>query len=373
LPEIIFRKYLEKNVKSFIKFHINSFEGDYHQIGYNLGKHFNFKNPFLKIFLNMRYFPKITNSSVIEMKNIIKEFHPELLDEMQGFADATKIPFNSILIKLGGYGLIPKVISGCSQFTLNGNITKNGHMYVGRNYDFSKSKFLSDMQVSAVYPKKGFSSIGTSLFVFGRIEGVNEHSLYVGISYGHGVGRSESGIFFPTIVRILLDKCRNLNEAIKLIKSIPHSASYNYLIADKNNACAVEVSPPNIIVRYMEDNLLVVCNHYKSVEMKYQQAKIIPTTLEREFNLNSLIQNKSNHDLNSIKGILSGHNNLGVCMHYYKDFLGTIWSGIFDLTSGEVYYSLGSPCLNEYKEISINKFEQYNTNIKGFIPKNDIF
>lgn len=356
-----------------LKFNINTFTGEFYHIGFKLGKLWQKRDPFFKLLLHhLPIFPKITSESIQQMHRLLSEYDPGLLLEMMGFADATRISFAEVLIKLGGYGFQPKILSGCTQFAVLPGITNNNHLLVGRNYDFSPKKLYSDLQLTLIYPETGFNVLGMTQFVFGRMEGINNYSLYVGISVAHGQGRSDSGIFAPTIVRILLDKCKTAPEAIELIQKLPHSSTYNFLIADKFNAYAVEVSPPQISVRKPENGLIVVCNHYCAGELANEQKRIIPTTIERATTVKTIINQKVPLDFETIRKILSSHANLGVCLHHYQDFLGTIWSGIFDLTAGEVFYSLGSPCLNDYRKINFSNREILDFKFKGKIPEDEL-
>jgi hypothetical protein len=50
----------------------------------------------------------------------------------------------------------------------------------------------------------------------------------------------------------------------------------------------------------------------------------------------------------TIRGILSDPYPKGLCFHYYQEFLGTLWSLIFDLNAGTAEICFGSPIVNQW-------------------------
>ncbi len=356
--------------EDFILIKANSFKGSAYDIGFKEGKEVIKNEPFFKQVLKASVFTKATESNFNEVSRLLKEFDEDILAEMKGFSDASDIPFEDIVVKLSGWGITkPAIPHGCTQIAILPNKTFNHHLLVGRNYDYSADKNLTDFSLVLLYPDTFKSSIGTSQFIFGRIEGMNKDGLYAGMSFAHGIGRNENGFFFPIIIRMILDKCKDTKEALVLIKKIPHSCAYNYLIADKNNAVAVEVSPPKIAIRYPENSLIVVVNHYIKDEMKTEQKWLMPNSQNRYklaiSKLNKVI------NLDDLKIFLSSPIPKGVCQNYYKDYLGTLWSAVFDLTDNKVYYSFGSPSLNNYNIIDFKNGEILNKTIKGILPENE--
>lgn len=360
----------EKN----ISFSVNSFEGDYYEIGFKEGQIVLKNNPDFKYVLKAPIFLETTPEKFEEVSKLLAEFDPEILDEMKGFADATKIPYEDIVVKLCGYGITqPPIPNGCTQIAVLPEITSNQHVMVGRNYDFSDDIKLSDWRLILLYPNTGKNSIGVSQFIFGRTEGMNNDGLYVGMSFAHGKGKNDNGFFFPIIVRIILDKCKNTEEALELIQKIPHSSSYNYLIADNRNAFVVEVSPPEIVIRESKNGLVIATNHYISDAMKEEQKWTMPNSVKRYETAMEKLSNISNIDAEDIKKVLSGHSNEGVCSHYYNDFLGTLWSAVFDLNKIKVYYTFGAPCINEYNLMDFSNQEPVNKTIEGRLAPNESF
>jgi hypothetical protein len=66
----------------------------------------------------------------------------------------------------------------------------------------------------------------------------------------------------------------------------------------------------------------------------------MPKSVKRYETAMANLTNISKIDIENLKNVLSGHSGDGVCVHYYDDFLGTLWSAIFDLNEIEVFMPL---------------------------------
>ncbi len=89
---------------------------------------------------------------------------------------------------------------------------------------------------------------------------MNEKGLVIGYNF---INRKQSrdGFFCNMIGRIVLEMCANINEAVSLLKEIPHRHSFSYMLLDPNGeSCVVEASPRSVIVR--DGN--VCTNHFTS-------------------------------------------------------------------------------------------------------------
>lgn len=349
-------------------FSINHLDGSYYTIGYCEGQQAaHGQNLYLKI----PVFAKVTTEHFNRITKLLSEFDPGLLDEMKGFSDATGIPYSKVVVKMSTYGFKPLIPGACTQIALLPERTTNRHVLVGRSYDFSDIRMLTDRRLVLLSPDGGLSNIGTSQYYFGRYEGINSAGLYVGMSGALGKGFQKDGFFFPIIVRILLDRSRSANEALQLIQKIPHSASYNYLIADADKAYVVEVSPPKYAIRQSIKGLLIATNHYVSLSMKEEQKRLLPNSMFRYRTVENLLDSSGKRDLISLQKILSGHHSEGVCVHYYLYFLGTMWSAMYDLNNKEVYYALGAPCLNSYRRFYFPVEKKKDETIQAYLPVND--
>ncbi len=167
------------------------------------------------------------------------------------------MPYTKSANLFGGYD-IPSSIPGmgCSSIV-------NADFAV-RNYDFSP--LLYDKRLVVSQTNECFASVGHSLHVNGRHEGVNEKGLFIAF---HFVNQDQAklGLLASTIIRIVLDICTDTYEAIALLKALPHTWSYNFSIGDTNGRKAiVEASPTQIKVR--EGGSKLTCtNHFQHKDL----------------------------------------------------------------------------------------------------------
>src|SRR5690625_6759649 len=95
---------------------------------------------------------------------------------------------------------------------------------------------------------------------------MNEKGLVVGLHLVNQFVR-EKGLMATTIVRMILDQCQNVSEAIRLIKGVPHGYCFNFSLLDKEGKVAkVEASPENKVV--IEKFPMTCTNHFESEGLK---------------------------------------------------------------------------------------------------------
>lgn len=232
------------------KISIEQYRGTSYDIGYRQGQQIN------KSLTDM--YSEIINEDdidIAELKNIYSLHAPHLLEELYGIADAMDIPFRKAAL-FSGYGAPEIQGMGCSSIV--------SHRMLVRNYDFSPVVY--DARLVFVQPDEGYASVGHSLHVMGRAEGVNEKGLAVALHFVNHKD-TQNGLTGASVIRILLDTCENTDQAVNMIKQLPHSWSYNFSIGDaEGNTVVVEESPFEIKVR-TDTNLLLCTNHFQKREM----------------------------------------------------------------------------------------------------------
>lgn len=182
-------------------------------------------------------------------------YAPNIWEELHGLADGLGIPLDRAVAEYSNGRLrYPK--RGCSA-------VMTGGLY-GRNYDYDVRHY--DRLLVAVQAKGVHASIGFSDRFTGRVDGMNEHGLCVGL---HMVNQAtwQPGLVCILIVRIVLDQCATTREAIKLLRRIPHGLGFNYSLIDAGGAAAVvEASPAALAVR--EGKQLACTNHFQSQQLQ---------------------------------------------------------------------------------------------------------
>ena len=110
-------------------------------------------------------------------------------------------------------------------------MTASGHPMTARNYEFNDE--AEDFTVIKTCIKGKYTHIGTSVLGIGRDDGINEMGLTVTLSSsGFPVGPlpemrrpAVTGLQFWAVVRTLLENCRDVKEALSMLKDMP--VAYN--------------------------------------------------------------------------------------------------------------------------------------------------
>lgn len=170
---------------------------------------------------------------------LFSSYIPRMIDEIQGLADALNWPFNDALREFGGY-YVEYARSGCSILT--------GSEFMVRNYDSDPVSYEGRYMIYRP-TDGGYATIGPSMQITGRTDGMNEKGLAMGYNFINRRGTGD-GFLCNMIGRIILETCANVEEAIALLKEIPHRISFSYALIDPNGeAYIVEASPRNVIAR----------------------------------------------------------------------------------------------------------------------------
>ena len=133
----------------------------------------------------------------------------------------------------------------------------------GRNYDFRPRGY--EARFALVQARDSYASIGGSHQLTGRLDGMNQHGLTIGL---HLVKvRPRFPLTSTLLVRRVLDSCATTAEAIDLLRRLPHAMKYNYSLLDAGGVAAVvEAGAGAVVVR--RGDWLACTNHFQSSQLK---------------------------------------------------------------------------------------------------------
>lgn len=186
-----------------------------------------------------------------ETHSIFQTYAPQIWEELIGMREVLELPIRQIVFNFAHYRFTPiKKDSGCTVFL--------GNDYLVRNYDYHPATY--DGRYLLYQPNDGgYAQIGPTSRVTGRMDGLNGEGLAMGYNFMHRK-KPANGFVCYMIGRLILELCKNTEEAIQLLSEIPHRSSFSYIMMDKNlNHAIVEVSPRDINVRYDR----TCTNHFK--------------------------------------------------------------------------------------------------------------
>lgn len=306
---------------------------------YQAGKHYAkilYKNGFR--------FPQVSNEKLEYGKlciPILTEFDADIIKEIQGFADGCHASFEEVSSFLLSIGVFEQ--SGqCSIFAaFNGS-----EVIIGRNYDMLFS--LKNITESSLVCFEGKNKyLGHSDCFIGKVDGINEHGLFVGITAVPYEG-IKPGLNFYFACKHILENCRNVDEGIEVLKRFPSSVANNYLLADPSgNMVVVEVTPNTSYVRHPSSNYIHCTNHHVGAPVvenwNWSKSKDRFETLDRV-----LADNVNFIDLSTAQSIMSdtkGH----VCLNLREHQFGTLFSVVANLNTLEITRAEGQPNKAKYK------------------------
>ena len=127
--------------------------------------------------------------------------------------------------------------------------------------------FLTKLRDFALVQARGsYASVGGSHQLTGRLDGMNEHGLTIGLHLVKARPRS-LGLTSTLLVRRVLDSCATTAEAIDLLRRLPHAMQYNYSLLDAGGVAAVvEAAAGAVAVR--GGDWLACTNYFQSPQLR---------------------------------------------------------------------------------------------------------
>lgn len=267
------------------------------------------------------------------------KYYPEITEEIQGIADGLNIDFSSIADFLFTMYCFTYE-NNCSCFAFS----KGNKTILARNSDFlSNIRKLCD---SAYYNlKDGYRFIGNTTSWTEIEDGINIHGLAAGLTFIYPV-KIKPGINAGLMVRYILEKCKNVNEAVAAAKSFPISSQHTIMLADKSGKTALlECCCDKVNVIYpKEKTYLFTTNHFNSPEMLAYQYKGTDDihSRERYKTIKEALEKEFEPSVKFSADLLSGKYGF-MCQYNRKSGMDTIWASVFDVTNLKIYRAEGNP------------------------------
>ncbi len=147
----------------------------------------------------------------------------------------------------------------CSGVAVRGSASKDGRVLHARVLDYARDIGLQDSSTIIVFMPKGhYAWISVSYSGFcGAVTAMNEKGLAIGEMGGGGEGKWD-GLPMAFMMRRVAEECSTVDEALALMKSVPLTCDYYYVLSDaRGNLAAVqaiaESETPVVVLRPGED------------------------------------------------------------------------------------------------------------------------
>lgn len=130
----------------------------------------------------------------------------------------------------------------CSGVAIRGAASKDGCVVHARVLDYARGIGLQDNSTIYIFiPKDQNAWVSVSYAGFiGTVTAMNEKGLAIGEIGGDGVGKWD-GLPMAFLMRRICEECTTVDEALELMKSVPLTCEYYYVLSDaQGNLAAVE-------------------------------------------------------------------------------------------------------------------------------------
>lgn len=138
----------------------------------------------------------------------------------------------------------------CSGVAVRGKVTADGRVLHARVLDYLRDIHLQEGATVTVFMPRGYNawmSLGYAGFI-GTVTAMNEKGLAIGEMGGRGQGDWD-GMPMSFLLRDVMERCANVDQAIELIRSAPRTCEYYYVVSDKQrNMAALACRPQEITV-----------------------------------------------------------------------------------------------------------------------------
>lgn len=303
----------------------------------------------------------------------IEAFGPQCLQEMRGIAEGAGVELDAILVlncrselmfaAAREHGTVPP--GECTSFAVAPSASANGHMLLGQNWDWVP--FAHDVCV-LLDVKRDDGPDYVTIVEAGMLAKVGVNAAGFGLCTNTLVSEGDagrSGVPYHVMLRALLD-AQSVDDASRILHAPRRALSANYLVADRlGNAINFETvggGAADIRATHPHGGLLAHSNHFLASEWREADAYLAksPHSLTRLDDMQRGLRAKPKLSVAQLQAILRKHDHApnGICSHadpaahplYARC---TIASVIFDLATGEVWFTHGPPCSNDYQTVTL--------------------
>jgi isopenicillin-N N-acyltransferase-like protein len=155
---------------------------------------------------------------------------------------------------------------GCSAFAAVGGATRDGHLLVGRNFDFEGPEIFDREKVVLFFKPAGkipFASVAWAGMT-GAVTGINAEKIYVSVNAARTDDKGQVGVPVEILIREILENARSIEDVVARVRT-PVLVPDLYFVADgkTGEAAVIERSPTRLAVRRLDpqQGWLALSNH----------------------------------------------------------------------------------------------------------------
>lgn len=229
-----------------------------------------------------KFYQYVNQSTLKHQLKIYREFYPDLITEIESAAENLNLPAENLLYEDLAAPLdhwkkrINHRTHGCTIFS----IRENGHIFVGRNYDWltAARDFYNIYQIGIKGSNRYFGISDESVWTHhtGKpnrkpyyVDAINEHGLYIGLTFAN-LNQWNYGLQPIHAIRYVAEKCQTTRQALNAFAKFPVAVPKNFLIADAKGESAVveHAAKTYSVVRPDSNGVLIHTNHCLAPELQ---------------------------------------------------------------------------------------------------------
>lgn len=281
---------------------------------------------------------------------VYERWFPAVLEEIRGIADGQRCSFETMAgVLFSMYCFSPQI--RCSCFALR----QGQQVLLGRNSDFLTA--LEDQNANCLYRFPGGGAFLGNTTAFVEMEdGVNRLGLAAGLTSVYP-GSPLPGLNAGLLLRLVLETCGDVAEALSLLRQIPTASSHTLVLADRSRDLAlVESCGAHMAVCRPEgpDGYVCAVNTFHLPEMLPCNHPVEDTWQAEERYATMVRALSSPLEVGSAAGamaLLSGRRGF-LCQYDRSTGQDTVWSAVYDLSGGRVYRAESNPARTPFREDS---------------------
>ncbi|MCJ7561567.1 MAG: C45 family peptidase [Thermoplasmata archaeon] len=287
-----------------------------------------------------------------------REFFPEYVEELEGYADGAGLSFDEFY---AGVGDLPGTGKGCTDIAVNAQWTKDDSVFAAHNEDVEPYNF-EDLAIVRVKPSGEPGFIGVSYGGILPTIGLNA----AGISLtGNALVQNDSRLGIPKMfaARKVLS-ARGLYDALRFAVPAGRGSSFNNIVCDHNGEIySMEGSATTFDAVYADDGYLIHSNHYLSPRMWKFETDLhtrISSIIRYNRAKNLFKKHLGQVEVSTFKEIFSDHVGYpeSICRHADPSLCeaeqtSTVFSTVLDLTHNVAWICPGNPCTGEYRRYEL--------------------
>ena len=288
----------------------------------------------------------------------IRTYNEEAYQVMEGIAEGSGAPLEDIMVLNYRYELLFSSKSSCTSL----GISSKDLSLIAQNWDLYQA--IEDGIVNLEY------KVNADPKVFTQVEagslahrGLNSDGLALCINALRSKDdRQELAVPLISVVGWSILNSNNLTKAFDWIQNARRSASINFMVAKHDLIVDIEITPREFDYIEPDDHGQIVhTNHFLCDRFKNLEGNISPCSWTRLLRANQLVKDlRREQSVEKTKLILRDHFDYpySICRHVTGEpgIAGTsktLASTIIDTSRFEVHYTIGNPCLSEYRTVKV--------------------